>query len=169
MLISFHIDCKTVNLIPATWSHGTYLQTSACILWLTLPWHLVTDMWVQVHMSLTERKCNVSKRIPTVQTDICGMQIHCVSLQLQHQLSHVRILTPADYAGSSDRLTVSHSHSRHVRFLSPSRPLRFQQQATSSRLQPISIGFLFPSQHHHSRLNHFRIYFLDNKIEKTIV
>jgi hypothetical protein len=28
---------------------------------------------------------------------------------------------------------------------------------------------LSQSAHHHSRLNHFRIYFFDNKIEKTII
>jgi hypothetical protein len=30
------------------------------------------------------------------------------------------------------------------------------------------IRLLSLSQHHHSRLNHFRIYFVDNEFEKTI-
>jgi hypothetical protein len=38
----------------------------------------------------------------------------------------------------------------------------------SSRLQSISISFLSPSQYHHSRLNHFRIEFMDNEFKKTI-
>jgi hypothetical protein len=28
------------------------------------------------------------------------------------------------------------------------------------------ISLVFPSQHHYSRLNHFRMYFVDNKFEK---
>jgi hypothetical protein len=67
-------------------------------------------------------------------------------------------------AGSSGRLTVSHSHPHHISFLFFSHPLRFQQQSAVFRLQSISISFLSPSQHHY-----FRIYFLDNKIEKIII
>jgi hypothetical protein len=43
-------------------------------------------------------------------------------------------LAPHSMAGSSGRLAVSHSRSHHVSFLSPSRPLRFQQQAVASRI-----------------------------------
>jgi hypothetical protein len=71
-------------------------------------------------------------------------------------------------AGFSGRLAVSHSRSRHVSFLSPSHPPALQQQAVAFRLQHICISFLSPSQHHHSRLNHFRIYFLDNKLRKQL-
>jgi hypothetical protein len=42
-------------------------------------------------------------------------------------------------------------------------------QRSSIQATAHHISFLSPSQHHHSRLNHFRIYFWDNKIEKTIV
>jgi hypothetical protein len=69
--------------------------------------------------------------------------------------------------GSSGRLTVSHSRSQHVRFLSPSRPPVLQQQAAASRLQSISISLLSPGHHSHSGLNYFRIHFVDNKFKKT--
>jgi hypothetical protein len=72
-------------------------------------------------------------------------------------------------AGCSGRLAISYSRPCHVIFFSSSRPLALQQQAAAYKLQPINISFLYPGQHHHSRLNHFRIYFLDNKIEKIIV
>jgi hypothetical protein len=64
-------------------------------------------------------------------------------------------------------LTLAHAMSAFS--LSLSRTPALQQQATAFIQKPISISFLFPSQHYHSKLNHFRIYFLDNKIEKTIV
>jgi hypothetical protein len=53
-------------------------------------------------------------------------------------------------------LTLAHVMSA----FSLSHPLRFQQQTVASKLQPISINLLSLSQHHHFRLNHFRIYFL---------
>jgi hypothetical protein len=48
--------------------------------------------------------------------------------------------------------------------------LPLTHHGSSSRLQHpahIHISFLSPSQHHHSRLNHFRIHFVDNEFEKT--
>jgi hypothetical protein len=52
------------------------------------------------------------------------------------------------------------------RQLSLSHPARLQQQAAASSLQAISISLLSPSQHHHFRLKHFRIQFMDNKFKK---
>jgi hypothetical protein len=70
-------------------------------------------------------------------------------------------------ASSSGRLPVSYSHPCHISFLSPSRPAQLHQQAAASRLQPISINHLSPSQHHYYRLNHFRIHLTDNEFKKT--
>jgi hypothetical protein len=50
--------------------------------------------------------------------------------------------------------------------------LPLTHQHCSSRLQHLAhshITLLPPNQHHHSRLNHFRIHFMDNEFEKTIV
>jgi hypothetical protein len=52
-----------------------------------------------------------------------------------------------------------HSRSYHIWFISSSCLLWFQQQAVVFMLQSINISFLSSSQHHHFRLNHFRIYF----------
>jgi hypothetical protein len=69
----------------------------------------------------------------------------------------------------SGRMCVSHSRSYQVSFFSLSYSPALQQQAITSTLRIINISFLSLSQHQHSRLNHFRIYFLDNKIKKIIV
>jgi hypothetical protein len=48
--------------------------------------------------------------------------------------------------------------------------LPLAHQRSNSRLQHLAhnhISLLSPSQHHHSRLNHFKIHFVDNEFEKT--
>jgi hypothetical protein len=64
-------------------------------------------------------------------------------------------------------LIVTHAISSFSLSLSPT-----SAPATGCSMQAIAHQDQFSlsqSAHHHSRLNHFRIYFLDNKIEKTIV
>jgi hypothetical protein len=43
------------------------------------------------------------------------------------------------------------------------------QHLAHSHISISHINVLFTSQHHHSRLNHFRIYFMDNEFEKKII
>jgi hypothetical protein len=41
------------------------------------------------------------------------------------------------------------------------------QYLVHSHINISHVSLLSPHQHHHSRLNHFKIYFVDNKFEKT--
>jgi hypothetical protein len=65
---------------------------------------------------------------------------------------------------------LSQSNPHHVSFLSPSHPPVLQQQVAAFSPQPHKYqphSLLSASQHYHSILNHFRIYFVDNDFEKT--
>jgi hypothetical protein len=67
----------------------------------------------------------------------------CLYLNLYHAMSDFSL--PPDHQRSSSRL----KHPAH------------------SHISISHISILSPSQRHHSRLNHFRIYFVDKIFEKT--
>jgi hypothetical protein len=71
--------------------------------------------------------------------------VACLYLTLAYVMSAFSF--PLVHHGSSSRL--SHPAHNHINIC--------------------HISLLFHSQHHHSRLTYFRIYFLNNKIEKTII
>jgi hypothetical protein len=68
---------------------------------------------------------------------------------------------------SNDHMSVSHSHLYYVSFIFFSHPLRLQQHLAHSRISINHISLLSSNRHHYFRLNHFRIYFMDNEFEKT--
>jgi hypothetical protein len=61
-----------------------------------------------------------------------------------------------DYATSVFSLTFDHQHSSSS-----------LQYPTNSHISISYVSLLSNSQHHHYRLDHFRIYFVDNEFEKS--
>jgi hypothetical protein len=66
-----------------------------------------------------------------------------------------------DHATSAFSHPLDHQHSSNSLY----QPTTF----SSHHISITHVSLLSPSQHHHYRLNHFKIHFVDNEFEETIV
>jgi hypothetical protein len=77
--------------------------------------------------------------------------------------------------GQSSRICEERCSTIIVGLHAPTAPLIYMALREGGSPSPIgestylTVTLLSSSQHHHSRLNHFRIYFMDNGFEKIII